>query len=154
MKIFQSSIYIEPLFNDSEIKLYNNGDVIINKDNKYELNLYIIIAGNLVSSNMNNNEILGKRGQLFGENFIKKRLNLDYDIIAQGECRIIEIKWNFIQSLVNIENINSKKLLSFFSQLEYMKGTNLFKNTSINRLMKICSIMTKKKFENGEFILE
>ena len=103
---------------------------------------------------MNNNEILGKRGQLFGENFIKKRLNLDYDIIVQGECRIIEIKWNFIQSLVNIENINSKKLLSFFSQLEYMKGTNLFKNTSINRLMKICSIMTKKKFENGEFILE
>ena len=154
LKIFQSSIYIDPLFNDSEIKLYNNGDVIINKDNKDELNLYIIIAGNLVSSNMNNNEILGKRGQLFGENFIKKRLNLDYDIIVQGECRIIEIKWNFIQSLVNIENINSKKLLSFFSQLEYMKGTNLFKNTSINRLMKICSIMTKKKFENGEFILE
>jgi signal-transduction protein with cAMP-binding, CBS, and nucleotidyltransferase domain len=33
-KFFQSSVYIDPLFNDSEIKLYNNNDVIINKDNK------------------------------------------------------------------------------------------------------------------------
>ncbi len=49
------------------------------------MKLYIIIAGNLVNSNINNNEILGKRGQLFGEIFIKKGLNLDYDIIPQGE---------------------------------------------------------------------
>ena len=153
-KFFQSSVYIDPLFNDSEIKLYNNSDVIISKDNKDNLKLYIIIAGNLVSSNINNNEILGKRGQLFGENFIKKGLNLDYDIIAQGECRIIEIKWNFIESLVNIENINGKKILSFFSQLDYMRRTNLFKNTSDNRLMKICSIMEKKKFDKGEFIFK
>ncbi len=35
-----------------------------------------------------------------------------------------------------------------------MRGTKLFKNTSYNRLMKICSIMEKKKFEKGEFIFK
>ena len=35
-----------------------------------------------------------------------------------------------------------------------MRGTNLFKNTSDNRLIKICSAMIKKKFEKGEFIFK
>ena len=153
LKFFQSFSYIDNLFANSEIKLYNNDDVVISKDNKDEMKLYIIIAGNLISS-INHQEILAKRGQLFGENFIKKGLNINYDIIAQGECRIIEIKWVQIQSLINIENINGKKLLSFLSQLEYMRRTNLFKNTSDIRLIKICSAMTKMKFEKGEFIFK
>ncbi len=35
-----------------------------------------------------------------------------------------------------------------------MRGTNVFKNTSDNRLMKIYSIMEKKKFKKGEFIFK
>ena len=155
LKIIQSSVYIDSLFNDIEIKLYNDGDVIINKNNKNDLKLFIIIGGNLISNEKKkNNEILGKRGQLFGEHFIKKGLNIEYDIIAQEECRIIEIKWDSIQSLVNFQKINKKKILSFFSNLEYMRGTNLFKNTSDNRLIKICLSMIKKKFIKGEFIFK
>ena len=154
LKFIKSSVYIDSLFNDAEIKVYNNGDVIINKNNKNDLKLFIIIGGNLIINDTKNKEILGKRGQLFGENFIKKGLKIEYDIIAQEECRIIEIKWENIQSLVNFKNINKKKILSFFSNLEYMRGTNLFKNTSDNRLIKICSAMIKKKFEKGEFIFK
>ena len=158
--LFASETYLEPLFLKSEIKLFNDKELILKKEeinkSKEELKkLYVVICGNLTYGNSNNAEIICKRGQLFGEEFLKTSFTLGNDIYAQGECRLVEIIWENIEDLLGVtQKMSRKKTLSFFSQLEYMKRTEMFRNTSDQRLMKICSLMTKEKYKEGEAIFK
>ena len=158
LSLFAGESYLEPLFLKSEIKLFNDKEIIIKKEdykNKDKKILYVVICGNLTFGNSNKAEIICRRGQLFGEDFLKTDYVLKNDIYAQGECRLVEIIWENIENTLGItEKMPRKKTLSFFSQLEYMKRTEMFRNTSDQRLMKICSLMKKEKYKEGEAIFK
>ena len=160
LSLFSSECYLDPLFSKSEIKLFNDKELILKKDtvnnnNEEKKKLYVVICGNLTYGNSNNAEIVCKRGQLFGEELLKINFILGNDIYAQGECRLIEIIWDNIEELLGLNEKKSRdETLSFFSQLEYMKRTEMFRNTSDQRLMKICSLMTKEKYNEGESIFK
>ncbi len=158
LSLFAGESYLEPLFLKSEIKLFNDKDIIMKKEdykNKDKKILYVVICGNLTFGNSNKAEIICRRGQLFGEDFLKTDYVLKNDIYAQGECRLVEIVWENIENTLGItEKMSRKKTLSFFSQLEYMKRTEMFRNTSDQRLMKICSLMKKEKYKEGEAIFK
>ena len=158
LSLFAGESYLEPLFLKSEIKLFNDKEIIIKKEdykNKDKKILYVVICGNLTFGNSNKAEIICRRGQLFGEDFLKADYVLKNDIYAQGECRLVEIIWENIENTLGIaEKMSRKKTLSFFSQLEYMKRTEMFRNTSDQRLMKICSLMKKEKYKEGEAIFK
>ena len=174
LSILANDNYIDEIFCNSKMKLFNNGEVILDKNEFEEKNkkLYVIISGNIVSKENNTIEILGRRDQLYGENFLKSSFKLTFDLIAQEEVRLIEIDWNSILKMINnvnegsffnpnasnnsINNIALKKTktLSFFSQLEYLKRNEFFRITSNNKLMKICSLMKKEKFKKGDFIFK
>ena len=110
----------------------------------------MIISGNFFSCGA----VVAKRGQLFGEQYIKNKSHLKHNIVAQGECRVIEFYWKDIIKLLNVNTtIKKQKTLSFFSQLNYMKKTALFRNTSDNLLMKICMLMSKEKFDTNQVIV-
>ena len=158
LSLFAGESYLEPLFLKSEIKLFNDKEIIMKKEdykNKDKKVLYVVICGNLTFGNSNKAEIICRRGQLFGEDFLKTDYVLKNDIYAQGECRLVEIIWENIENTLGItEKMPRKKTLSFFSQLEYMKRTEMFRNTSDQRLMKICSLMKKEKYKEGEAIFK
>ena len=160
LSLFANESYLEPLFLKSEIKLFNDKELILKKEilnmnNEDKKKLYVIICGNLTYGNSNNAEIICRRGQLFGEDLLKSNFNLENDIYAQGECRLVEIIWDNIENLIGAtQNMTRKKTLSFFSQLEYMKRAEMFHNTSDQKLMKICSLMTKEKYKQGEAIFK
>ena len=158
LSLFAGESYLEPLFLKSEIKLFNDKEIIMKKEdykNKDKKILYVVICGNLTFGNSNKAEIICRRGQLFGEDFLKADYVLKNDIYAQGECRLVEIIWENIENTLGIaEKMSRKKTLSFFSQLEYMKRTEMFRNTSDQRLMKICSLMKKEKYKEGEAIFK
>ena len=158
LSLFAGESYLEPLFLKSEIKLFNDKEIIMKKEdykNKDKKVLYVVICGNLTFGNSNKAEIICRRGQLFGEDFLKADYVLKNDIYAQGECRLVEIIWENIENTLGIaEKMSRKKTLSFFSQLEYMKRTEMFRNTSDQRLMKICSLMKKEKYKEGEAIFK
>ena len=158
LSLFAGESYLEPLFLKSEIKLFNDKEIIMKKEdykNKDKKILYVVICGNLTFGNSNKAEIICRRGQLFGEDFLKTDYVLKNDIYAQGECRLVEIIWENIENTLGItEKMPRKKTLSFFSQLEYMKRTEMFRNTSDQRLMKICSLMKKEKYKEGEAIFK
>ena len=173
LSILANDTYIDQIYLNVQIKLYNNGEVILDKNEFDEKNkkLYVIISGNIVSKNNNAIEILGTRTELYGENLIKSSFKLTFDLIAQEEVRLMEIEWNSILKILNnnekifsspLHNKNSsntsllqkKKTLSFFSLLEYLKRNDFFKITSDHKLMKICSLMIKEKYKKGDFIFK
>ena len=186
IKLFQDKdVIIQPTINPSlnnslsPLMIYNNtpnNNSAVNNNNNNtnnitkDKNLYVILTGNFLMKTQIPNEsvlsnskdqttnmyVVGKRGQLFGEKFVKCGYELADEVIAQGECRVIEIKWNNLIKVLNLSNTNIKrqKTLSFFSQLNYMKKTALFHNSSDNFLIKVCMLMFKEKYEDKQTIVK
>jgi len=161
LNIFSEDCYIEEIYPNTSIKLYEDNEIVVSKDefNKSDVQeryLYVIICGNLIRKKGNEIEIIGKRGQLFGELYIRKKCILEYDIYSQGEVRLILIQWCSIEKISHFKSTIKKtnNTLSFFSQLQYMKKTQIFRNTSDNKLIKICHLMNKEKYNDGDIILK
>ena len=176
LSILANDNFIDYIFNESIIKLYQNGEYILEKENfdNNQLKIYTIITGNIVSKENDTITILGKRNQLYGEEFIHSSYKLKFDLIAQEEVRLIEINWNSILKFLDKNNSNNKenlnnsfesnknkkyeikrtKTLSFFSLLQYLKKNEFFRNNSNNKLMIICSLMTKEKYKPNEYIFK
>lgn len=171
LTLFGNDNYMNSIMDMTEIKLFQDGDVVMRPEpynNTKDKTLYVILTGNFLmktklpdegSSSAHkdadtNMYVVAKRGQLFGEKFIKKGSELREDVIAQGECRVIEIKWNSLINLLNLSNsiITNHKTISFFSQLNYMKRTALFHNSSDALLVKVCMLMSKEKYVNKDVI--
>ena len=178
LNFFSNDFYIDYIFKESLIKLYKNGEYILEKENfdENKKKIYTIICGNIVSKEKDNIIVLGKRSQLYGEDFIKSNYKLNFDLIAQEEVRLIEINWNSIINFIenpklnneekikeeeensnklNIKkNIKRKKTLTFFSLLQYLKKNEFFRNTSDQKLIEICSLMKEEKYNKGEYIFK
>jgi len=111
--VMANSFYINEIYQNTKILLLQDntkvsfeepGDNILNKKENNENNnnndnkiLYCIISGNfIIKEHINNNTIkmVGKRGELFGEEFLNiksKMINSKNDIFTEGECRIFKI---------------------------------------------------------------
>ena len=49
-------------------------------------------------------------------------------------------------------HLKVSKLLSFLQHFDYMQKTEMFRNTSINKLIQICTLMKKEKFTKDQYI--
>ena len=138
--------------NTNNNNLNNNSSSNTNdNDNKI---IYVIISGNFFYKNNNENKIIAKRSQLFGEDYLDNKTgSKKYTIYAEGECRVMKLLIKDALKAMNIK-IKSNKIISFLEHLNYMQKTEMFRNTSINKLIQICSLMKKEKFAPNEFIFE
>ena len=66
---------------------------------------------------------------------------------------MIKILWKNIIKALGLTN-KTIKAYSFFEQLSLMKKNKLFENASNYKLIKICSVMKKEKYEPEEIIFE
>ena len=131
-----------------------------NNKNKNLNSIYIIITGDLYtyeSEESKNELILAKRGELFGDYLIKENKQILFDIKTHGECKILKFDWDKIckESFRNIlekNNGDSKKLISFFNQLNNLKKIEIFKECSNLRLIDICLSMKKEKYLENKII--
>ena len=163
LNLFSENFYIDEIYPNTIIKLYEDNEKIIDKkdfnDSKIqERYLCVIICGNVITKNDTSNEIeiIGRRGQLLGEKFTKKKFQIENDIIAQGEVRLILIKWYIIEKMLNSRSnvLSYQNTIDILSQIHYLKKSQLFKSTSDNKLIKICRLMTKEKFKKGDIIFK
>ena len=153
--------YINEIYQSTKILLIKNNELIPieeqNKDNNDSDNkiVYCIICGNFVYKNNNESKIIAKRGQLFGEDFLDNKNNIlkKNNIYAEGECRVMKLLIKDALRCLNIK-IKSNKIISFLEHLNYMQKTEMFRNTSINKLIQICTLMKKEKFDPNEYIFE
>ena len=152
MKILANEIFFSKILENCHLKTFNSKEVIYDSEKPNDFNkFYVIISGNFI--NGNNGEILGSRNQLFGDEYIKKNLAPNFDIISQDECRTIEFNWDEIFPKLNL-NIEKRKALTLFERVEQLKNISLFHETNEIRLIDIYLSMKKEKFKKGEKIFE
>ena len=149
MKIFNNSIYFDKIFECGKIIVHQNQDILIDHNKSIKRKIYVLLTGNLI--NGKTGEILASRNQLFENLLIKNNHSLDYNIICQNECRMIEFDWEEIISKLNLK-IEKKKILSFFNRIYQLKKISLFHETSESKLIEICMMMKKEKFKKGETV--
>ena len=166
--VLASSYYINELYQNSKIILLQDdtkvnfeeikkGETSEQHDDNANKILYCIICGNFVIKNNNNSnsiKVVANRGQLYGEEFLNlksKILNTKNDIYTEGECRIFKIELKSILKIMNIK-VKPSKILSFLQHINYMQKTEMFRNTSINKVIQICTLMKKEKFSKDQYI--
>ena len=176
LSLLGSIYYINEIYQNTKIILFKNEEIVPledkninnNTNNNNNLNnnsssntndndnkiIYVIISGNFVYKNNNENKIIAKRSQLFGEDYLDNKNSVKrYTIYAEGECRVMKLLIKDALKAMNIK-IKSNKIISFLEHLNYMQKTEMFRNTSINKLIQICSLMKKEKFDPNEYIFE
>ena len=166
--VLASSYYINELYQNSKIILLQDdtkvnfeeikkGETSEQHDDNANKILYCIICGNFVIKNNNHSnsiKVVANRGQLYGEEFLNlksKILNTKNDIYTEGECRIFKIELKSILKIMNIK-VKPSKILSFLQHINYMQKTEMFRNTSINKVIQICTLMKKEKFSKDQYI--
>ena len=168
LSLLGSNYYINEIYQNVRIILFHNDEIVPLKEennnedkDKYKDKdkdnnlIYVIISGNFIYKNNNNeNKILSKRGQLFGEEYLDfKNSTNSFSVYAEGECRVMKLLINDALKTMNIK-IKTAKIISFLQHLNYMQKTEMFRNTSIHKLIQICSLMKKEKFNPNDFIFE
>ena len=155
LKFFENEFLFEKFFNDFNIKVFDNNHILIHSgENKKKF--YVLIQGDLIILNENKKEInVAKRGDLFGDIYLKNNIKYTNNIITKGQCKILIFNWDNIinESLKYFHlKIEKKKVLEFFNKLYHLKNIEIFKNASEIRLIEICKIMKKEKFNPNEKI--
>ena len=149
MKMLTNPNYFNKIFECCKFNLYENNDILIERNKNVKKKFYVLLTGNLI--NGKTGEILATRTQLFGDALIKSNHFSEYDIICQGQCRTVEFEWDEIVPKLNLK-IEKKKILSLFNRINQLKKISLFHETSENRLINICIMMKKEKFKKGDKI--
>ena len=169
--VMASSYYINEIYQNTKIILLKDDNQVRlneeekpensegheNKENNDNKILYCIICGNFIIKDHNHNnsiKVVARRGELYGEEFLNlksKLINSKNDIFTEGECRIFKIVLKDILKIMNIK-VKTSKILSFLQHINYMQKTEMFRNTSINKLIQICTLMKKEKFIKDQYI--
>ena len=156
LSLLASVYYINEIYQIMKILLLKNDEIVSFEENNDSENkiIYIIISGNFVAKINKENKIVSKRGQLFGEEYLDSKIKIKKgSIYAEGECRVMRLLIKDVLKVMNIK-IKTNKIISFLQHLNYMQKTEMFRNTSINKLIQICSLMKKEKYDPNEFIFE
>ena len=157
LSLLSNTYYINEIYQKAQIILIKNNEIIpLEEDNNSENKIiYCIICGNFIYKSNNEINKVAKRGQLFGEEYLSSKNDslIENEIYAEGECRVIKLLIKDALDIMNIK-IKTSKVISFLEHLNYMQKTEMFRNTSINKLIQICSLMKKEKFKPNQYIFE
>ena len=172
-RLFECDYFFSRFYSKSEIKVVNNGEVLIKK-NEITNCLYVIVYGDLISDQpvdrskskknvvdfsrcndgLSKEYTIATRGALFGEYQIKESIPYNVDIKSKGEARVIVFQWEeIVKNFSNIK-LDSKKMVSFFVKLFHLKNIQIFHEASDVRMIEICKIMKKEKFTPSQTIFK
>ncbi len=127
------------------MKTFNNKDIIYDCEKTKDFNKFsVIIYWNFI--NERNGEILASRNQLFGEEYIKRNKNPNFNIISQDEWWTIEFNWDEIFPKLNL-NVEKKNI-------NFIWKNRTFQETNEKQLFDIYLTVKKEKFKKGEKIYE
>ena len=161
LKVFSEEFFLDRFLKCYKLNTYNDGDVVVKADDiNNPSKLVVIIVGNLVFGK--GKKIVTKRNELFGDTPLKNLTIISdddkqCDIIAEDETRTIEFEWSDdTMKCLNLDigpEINElSKATKFFYNLLHLKKIQIFRNTSDTRLIEICKMMNKEKFDSGQVI--
>ena len=154
----------EILFSVFKVIYYETGEIVFCKDCSKNKKFCIIIEGKLATYK-NYNKILAQTGDIYGENIIDSKKNLEEEIITLNESLILEASWediikvnekkyNSINKLDLIDTVNRLKKIPIFSTLKETKYLEIAKNIQTEIFPDKSVIMKEGQIANKFYIIK
>ena len=140
------------LFTVFKVFYYESGEVVFCKDCSKNKKFCIIIEGKLTTEK-NDKEILAQTGQIFGENIIDSKKNLDDEIISLSESLILEASWEDIIK-VNEKKYNSINKLDLIDTVNRLKKIPIFATLKETKYLEIAKNITTEIFNDKSIIMK
>ena len=140
------------LFTVFKVFYYESGEVVFCKDCSKNKKFCIIIEGKLTTEK-NYKEILAQTGQIFGENIIDSKKNLDDEIISLSESLILEASWEDIIK-VNEKKYNSINKLDLIDTVNRLKKIPIFATLKETKYLEIAKNITTEIFNDKSIIMK
>ena len=130
-----------------KLKYYQDGDVVFTKSLDQNKKLCVIISGSL--KRVKENKIVAKEEEVFGDNIIDSREDLNNEIISVGESLIFEASWNNIVSASEVDKHNN---LDIFETVRNLKRVNLLNNIHEIEILELAKVVNREKYKDMTLI--
>ena len=130
-----------------KLKYYQDGEIVYQKDLEQNKKLCVIISGGLKEDKTN--KLVAKEEEVFGDNIIDSRVNLDNEIISIGESLIFEASWNNIISSCELYKNNN---LDIFETVRNLKRVKLLNNMPEIEMLEIAKVVKKEVYKDNTVI--
>ena len=140
----------DELFDIFRINYYENNKIVFPKQSKKNKKICVVISGKLI--NEKNKNVLAQNENVFGENIINNKENLDANIISEEESLLLEASWNEIIK-ANERNYNSRNKLDLIETVNNLKKIKIFSTIRETKYLEIAKCVSKVTFSNNTIIL-
>ena len=130
-----------------KLKYYQDGEIVYQKDLEQNKKLCVIISGGLKQEKTN--KLYAKEEEVFGDNIIDSRENLDNAIISLGESLIFEASWNNIISSCELYKNNN---LDIFETVRNLKRVKLLNNMHEIEMLEIAKVIKNEVYKDNTVI--
>ena len=130
-----------------KMKYYQDGEIVYKKNFEQNKKLCVIISGCLKEEKTN--IIKAKEEEVFGDNIIDSKENLNSEILSSGESLIFEASWNNIISSCELDKKNN---LDIFETVKNLKRVKIFNNIHEIKMLELAKIVTKETYKDNSII--
>ena len=143
--------FINKTFEIFEMKVFKKDDIVFNEGLHISEKVIVIIDGNVVKEN-NQNEIICKRGEILYENnlFEQGNLIIEENHIAYPDCLICQCDTEKFLEILNVKNFQELNELS--RKLTILKKSIFLKNLPLEKIIDLMEKMIYKKYNINEKI--
>ena len=130
-----------------KLKYYQDGEVVYKKNLDQNKKLCVIISGILKQEKTN--KIEAKEEEVFGDNIIDSKEDLNNEIISFGESLIFEASWKNIVSSCEIDKNNN---LDIFETVRNLKRVKILNNIHEIKMLELAKAVHKETYKNDTLI--
>ena len=130
-----------------KLKYYLDGEIVYKKNLDENKKLCVIITGGLKQEKTN--KIEAKEEEVFGDNIIDSREDLESEIISSGESLIFEASWKNIVSSCKIDKDNN---LDIFETVRNLKRVKILNNIHEIKMLELAKVVQKENYNDNTLI--
>ena len=151
----KTSIRIKQLFihnykyfyNIFKLKYYQDGDVVYKKSLEENKKLCVIISGGIKKEKENNFE--AKEEQVFGDNIIDSRQDLNHEIVSFGESLIFEASW---KNIVSASEVDKQNNFDIFETVRNLKRVKILNNIHEIKILELAKAVNREIYKDNTLI--
>ena len=130
-----------------KLKYYQDGENVYKKNIDQNKKLCVILSGKLKKEK--ENKIVAKEEEVFGDNIIDSREDLDDEINSSGESLIFEASWNNIVSASEVDKHNN---LDIFETVRNLKRVKILNNIHEIEILELAKVAHREKYKDMSVI--
>ena len=143
--------YYKQVFDLFALKQYKLDDVIYNQNDSDIKKAVLVIEGALCDSI--DKSIIGNQGTLYGDEIINSKDTLENNIIAHDDL-VLTLECSWIKIRNKLQELSKNSSLDVFKRANKLSKMYIFKHISESKILELCQLMKKVKYNEGDVIIK